>query len=190
MSQTFNVHEILRIINHGDNRELDQVVTYLYRNFRAKVASQVFMERGTYEDGKDIFEETLITFLENCRTGTFTARSHRELEVYIKKIAHNKWLKHCESKNRRIEREQKYTKLSDGKDASTPLAIMVDDEDKNKAITIFKKLDEICQKILIAFYIDGLSLDEIAQKYELGTAEAVKLRKFRCVKKLRELLLQ
>ncbi|MFC0182171.1 RNA polymerase sigma factor, sigma-70 family [Pseudarcicella hirudinis] len=189
MNQKFSPNEVIEILNGGTESEVDKVTAYLYRTYKPKVASYIFLQHGTYEEAKDIFQEVIITFLHQVWEKKFKAMSEKEMEGYFKGIAHHKWLKKKEADGRRRRREDTF--LNEGHEESNapPLERLLQKEDKQIAWQIFQKLDEICQKILIAFYVDGYSLEEIALRYELGSAEAVKLRKFRCVRKLREMLL-
>ena len=56
-----------------------------------------------------------------------------------------------------------------------PLDILMSEESQNEANRIFNKLDEMCRNILLAFYVDKLSLEEIAFKYNFTSVGAVKV---------------
>lgn len=64
----------------------------------------------------------------------------------------------------------------------------IDDQD-NKSIKklIYAAIDDLsnhCKQIILAFYIDQISMKEIAQRFELANANVAKTMKGKCFKKL------
>ena len=53
---------------------------------------------------------------------------------------------------------------------------------------IFDLLNEGCKKVLLAFYFEGKTMDEIASYSNLGSAQAAKTKKLRCMKRLTNLI--
>ncbi|MBA4850562.1 sigma-70 family RNA polymerase sigma factor [Emticicia sp. BO119] len=70
----------------------------------------------------------------------------------------------------------------------TPVNILIEKEEFEMAQSIFKKLGTLCQGILKAYYLDQKSMEEIAVLFNLGNANAAKVRKFRCMKELSKLM--
>lgn len=52
---------------------------------------------------------------------------------------------------------------------------------------IMHQLKEPCRSIIRSFYMESMSLDEIAEQMEYRSAAVVKSQKSRCVKKMKEL---
>ena len=53
---------------------------------------------------------------------------------------------------------------------------------------IFDLLNEGCKRVLLAFYFEGKTMDEIASHANLGSAQAAKTKKLRCMKRLTNLI--
>jgi len=55
---------------------------------------------------------------------------------------------------------------------------------------VLNELKPPCKEVLVDFYYKNLSMLQLAKKYNLGSEQAAKNRKYRCIKKLRELFLK
>jgi RNA polymerase sigma factor (sigma-70 family) len=188
MNQYCTPENVVRLLKEGNPHEVNQATTCLYRMYKQKVASYIFQQGGSYQDAKDIFQDVIITFLHLVQENKFVAKSEKEMDGFFMTIARNKWLKKKESDERRYKREDLSLIQNEGIRQDTPLENLLWHEEQSKAISIFNKLDDLCQKILLAFYIDKLSLEEIAIKFNLASEGAAKVKKFRCLKALRSLL--
>lgn len=185
MNQYLDPEKIVSILKEGNSQAVNEVTTHLYRKFKQKVASYVFQQGGSYQDAKDIFQDVIITFLHLVQDNKFVPQSEKEMEGYFIMIAKNKWLKKKESDGRRSIREMESLNQNVQSQAESPLDNLLWKEEQSKALQIFNKLDELCQKILLAFYIEKLSLEEIAVKFNLASEGAAKVKKFRCLQKLK-----
>ena len=65
---------------------------------------------------------------------------------------------------------------------------MIEKEEDAGSLALFLKLDEQDQAILRAFAQEKLTMEEIAEKFELTNASAAKTRKYRAMEKLRKLI--
>jgi len=61
----------------------------------------------------------------------------------------------------------------------------IDILEKEEFWKILDTLGDVCKLILRAYYQSGYSIEEIAEKYNLGSTNTVKVMKFRCIEKLK-----
>ncbi len=191
MSQRINYtpSQVVSVLRSNVHTEIESVTTFLYTSFKPVVASYIFKQGGDYEDAKDIFQDVILIFFRQVYTLKFEPKSFKELEGYFIKIAHNKWLKKKQADERREQRENEYTNQHETlKDTKTPQNQLENDENSNAFNEVLKKLGEPCRTILLAYYGEELSIKEIAAQLNIGNPEAMKVRKFRCLEKLKTLL--
>ena len=195
MNQYLSPKEIIRILKEGNSREVNEATTFLYKKYRQKVAYHIYKNTGTPEEADDILQEVMLKFLDLVYEEKFILQSkddvlqaEREMEGYFMKILYFKWLKFLEAEGRRKGRDGNGLDNDNTDKVENPLEILMGKESQNQASRIFSKLDEKCRNILLSFYVEKLSLKEIALEYNFPSVEAAKIKKFRCLEKLRDLL--
>ncbi|MEA5404391.1 sigma-70 family RNA polymerase sigma factor [Arcicella sp. DC2W] len=191
MNQRYSPSDVVDILRSNNHTEINNVTVFLYRFFKPIIASHIFKQGGNYDDAKDIFQEVIIIFFRQVRHLKFEAKSLKEMEGYFIQIANNKWLKKKEADGRRFRREQEYlTQKNVYTQELTSSAILENEEENSSLPNILERLGEPCRSILMAYYGEELSIKDIALRFNLGNPDAVKVRKFRCLEKLKTLLLK
>lgn len=171
---------ILAKLRNGE--EVESITRYLYKTYERPLKGYIRKMGGSSVDAEDILQEVMIAFLRRVLSHTFEERPDTKLESYLIGIARRKWLKKLEGDNRRQERQYQFVKNCDL--PNTPEQIIEAVDYQKWAWEQFQQLGEKCRLILTAYYQEELPLEKIAALYELGTAQAVKMRKFRCIQKL------
>lgn len=175
-------HDRVLAIRSNDEEALRQVYTTNY----PKVEIFILNNNGTTEQAKDIFQEAFIAVWRNIQLGRFEAQNESSLDGYLYQIAKNKWMDYL--------RSGQYTKvirMDETRMADTPAN--TDTHEEHEHLQAVKKyfglLGENCQQILRRYYYDNESLRDIAN--EMGWTEATaKNNKYRCIQKLRELIIK
>lgn len=179
MKQSFTSTEIVNFLAEGRNIEL--ITKYLYGLVKEKIISYVRKNSGSLQDGQDLIQDVLIAFLKSVRDGKINQDSTIEIEPFLMGITKNLWnnkLRQDFNRNRRVETYARGSELD------------TENEDDFLEVADFWKvidnLGDVCKQILRAYYQLGYSNEEIANLYELGETNAVKVRKYRCMEKLRK----
>ncbi|MVM39555.1 sigma-70 family RNA polymerase sigma factor [Spirosoma sp. HMF3257] len=146
------------------------------------------LERGTADDADDVFQETVLAFLQNVWTEKYQIQPGTKVTTYIYSIASNLWLKESTKRAARYRRNDEYSR------DQPEIEHSVEDELANEneiqfASALFRRLGETCQGILKAFYLHHHTMEEIAEQFGLGNADNAKMKKYRCVQAFRKLLL-
>jgi len=136
------------------------------------------------EEIEDIFNEALIQFFESVAEGKIT--EVKSLKNYLIGICINLVLREKQSKLRLIEKiEHIRLHLYNSYDYKRERP-----DNKNLIRSIRNKmslLSDRCQEIIQAYYLDRLTMKEIADYLNLSSSDVAKTLKSRCFKKLVQL---
>jgi RNA polymerase sigma factor (sigma-70 family) len=164
--------ELFARICRGDEEALEIVYQKNYRMMVRLVTSN----NGTEEEAKDIYQEAVVVFWQKANSGNLVLTS--KMSTYIYSICLNLWRKELDRK-KRYSNEEKDTKE-------------YQDQDKNERVKIIQecigKLDETCRNVLTYYYFDGMSMKDIAEKIGFANTDTAKTKKYKCKKKLDELI--
>ncbi len=166
--------EILEKIGQGDEGVLD----HLYKKHYRMMLKIVLKNNGTEEEAQDIYQEALVAFWQKAASGKLVLTS--KISTYLYSICNNLWLKELERKSRLVNEE------FDGEEKQQ--------HDRNENVAIVQsciaELGETCQKILTYYYFDGLSMSDIAAKMNFANTDTAKTKKYKCKKRLDNLIKQ
>ena len=164
--------QILIGIKSGDESALD----YIYKKNYKMMTRLVINNNGSEDEAKDIYQEAILIFWQKAQKKDFELTS--KISTFIYSICQNLWRKELERKGR-LSREMK-----DGK--------VVNDFDKQEREKIINEcissLGDTCRKVLMYYYFDNLSMNDIAIKLGFANADTAKTKKYKCKKELDELI--
>ncbi|MEM6805240.1 MAG: sigma-70 family RNA polymerase sigma factor [Bacteroidota bacterium] len=143
---------------------------------------------GGREDGKDIFQQALIELYRLGKKSDFVLRS--KITTLLYGIAKNLWMNELKKRKREVITSDF---LDTSKDELIDWRRSEEEEEEHLRITLVKaKISQLtggCQQILQLYYAEGATMEEIAKELELGGAQAARVKKSRCLSKLKELVL-
>jgi len=163
---------ILDRIGRGDEKALDE----LYRKYYRMMTQAIIKNNGTEEEAKDIYQEALIVFWQKAVSHQLVLTS--KISTYLYSICLNLWRKELDRKSR-LSHEEK-----DGVE-------YIDNESLERSKIIHQCIEQLgntCQKILMYYYFDDMSLQDIANKLGFANAETAKTKKYKCKKRLDSLV--
>lgn len=164
--------ELFARICKGDEQALETVYQKNYRMMVRLVTSN----NGTEDEARDVYQEAVVVFWQKAISGNLVLTS--KMSTYIYSICLNLWRKELERK-KRFSNEEK-----DSSEFQTQ-----DKEEREKIIRdSINKLDDTCRKVLSYYYFDGMSMKEIAEKIGFANTDTAKTKKYKCKKKLDELI--
>jgi len=139
---------------------------------------------GTVDDAEDVLQDAVVTLWERVHRGTFEYRAR--LSTFIYATAKNVWL-------RRLSRLRKSASLDDAGDAAAvgdpdPLEQLTQGEEASIVRHALERLGDPCRKLLLMFYWEEKSMEEIAGALGFVNAETAKSKKYQCKKALEKLL--
>lgn len=165
-------HEVLAKISKGEEGALD----YLYKRYYRMMTKIVLNNSGSEDEAKDIYQDALIVFWQKAVKGDLVLTS--KISTFLYSICLNLWRKELDRKNR-LSHEEKDT------------AVHMDYDAKERSLLIRNCIDELgdtCKKILTYYYFDGMNMVEIAEKLNFANTDTAKTKKYKCKKRLDQLI--
>ncbi|MFN5169213.1 MAG: RNA polymerase sigma factor [Cyclobacteriaceae bacterium] len=167
-----NEQETFQRICAGDEKALELI----YKKYYRMMTKLVITNSGTEDEARDIYQEALVIFWQKARSGNLVLTS--KISTYIYSICQNLWRKELDRKKRLSHEE---------KDAAQSLDM--DGPEREKIIArCLEQLGETCRKVLMYYYFDEMSMQEIAEKLGFANTDTAKTKKYKCKQKLDELV--
>jgi len=172
--------ELLARIRGGD----EEALVTLYALSRKPVVAMVVRNNGTTTDADDILQDALIVLWERVRSGRYEHTA--KLETFIYATAQNMWRR----KLARLRKERPTDLADDSLIAGDPSALdlLIESEEAALISNALNRLGEPCRTLLLLFYWEEASMDEIAHRMGFSNAETAKSKKYQCKKALQAIL--
>ena len=96
--------ELIAAIN--DKKSLDKAILYIYQNYSETVSSFITNNGGSQQDADDIFQETVVAFIDVAKKGKY--RMEASIKTFLVAIAKNIWFNQIKKRERSGYREKLY----------------------------------------------------------------------------------
>jgi len=171
------------ILNRIRNGEMDALLE-LYKSSKNMIRAYVTRNSGSADEAEDILQEALVIFWQRVRANRFEPRA--QPGTFLFATARNLWF-------RQLSRRKRERAISPGDferedDSISQLDALVRREDSESVQQALTRLSEQCRSLLIAFYWEELSMEEIAARFKFANAQTAKSKKYQCKRILKELL--
>jgi len=151
------------------------------------IRNLVLTNSGSEDDAQDIYQDGIIVIYEKAKNNQLNELIC-SIKTYLYSVCKNIWLK--ELKHRGI-----YVPITDTNDETVSID---DDSDEIDIISVQQEIlvklinviGESCKQILIYFYWEKLSMNEIAEKMGYTNAGNAKTQKYKCIKRLQKLAIE
>jgi RNA polymerase sigma factor (sigma-70 family) len=164
--------EIFDRICKGDEKALE----FIYKKYYRMMTKLVITNSGTEDEARDVYQDALVVFWQKARSGNLVLTS--KISTYVYSICQNLWRKELDRKKRLSNEE---------KDSAESLDL--DGPEREKIIAkCMDQLGETCRKVLMYYYFDEMSMQEIADKLGFANTDTAKTKKYKCKQKLDELI--
>ncbi len=172
--------DIFSKIQANDRKFLSKI----YHENYFKTNSYIKKNNGTETDAQDIFHEAIISLWSSIKMKKFMPQNQNELEAYLFKIAKNKWID--------VLRKRKTMQVQSIKGSVFNEDDKKERDRESEYLTISQSLQEMgepCSGLLKKFYFEKMSYETISQSMPYDK-QTLKTMKYRCMKKLRKLLVK
>lgn len=167
-----NEKELFERIRSGDEKALE----FLYKKYYRMMTKMVITNSGTEEEARDIYQDALIVFWQKATSGNLVMTS--KISTYIYSICQNLWRKELDRK-KRLSNETN----------DTPVSMDTDSKEREQIIArCINQLGETCKKVLMYYYFEEMSMQDIAERLGFANTDTAKTKKYKCKKKLDELI--
>lgn len=177
--------ELIAAIGMGD--QLNSAIFFIYQQYAEPVQAFILANSGMPADAEDIFQETVVVFIDLVKKDKF--RGESSVKTFLTAIARNLWLNELKKRARSDLREKafEHTRESTEMDVSQFIA---DREVKQQFVEVLGKLGEPCKKLLTLFYYENLSMKDIVHHLPYENEQVVRNKKYKCLQALTDLVKQ
>jgi len=173
---------ILDMIRKGD----EQALLILYESNRKMVSSFIARNNGTHDDYEDMLQEALVILWERVRSGRFEYSS--KLSTFLFGTVKNIWLRRLARAKREVPTDLQSNDQVDPTDSV--LDTLIENEETLAVRKAMEKIGDQCRELLLLFYWEEYSMEQIAEKMGFANAETVKSKKYQCKKSLENIMKQ
>ena len=178
-SKRYSDDEIIRLTASGNSLELP--VGYLYSEHFENLTHFIRKNSGNRQDAEDIFQESIMVFVDMVQRGKF--RGESSIKTFLYAIARNLWLNAMKKRDRMFVRDTEQQGISESESEDLQAAL-IRSESKRAVLDFIGQLGETCRKILVHYYYEDLSMKEICGRMHYESEQVVRNQKYKCMKKL------
>ncbi|HEV2483473.1 MAG TPA: sigma-70 family RNA polymerase sigma factor [Puia sp.] len=175
--------ELIAAISAG--RELNDAIQYIYRQYSQATSSFIMQHGGSEQDADDIFQETVVAFIEVVQKGKY--RGEASVKTFLNSIARNYWFNEIKKRDRSGLRDKQF-ELSREKNEADVSHYISEMERKRQLRDLVDQLGESCRKVLLLFYYENLSMKEMVEHLPYDNEQVVRNKKYKCLQALAGLI--
>jgi RNA polymerase sigma factor (sigma-70 family) len=153
----------------------------LYRDNYVMILKLVINNSGTEEEAKDVYQEAIIHFYERLSQQDFELTC--KIKTYLYAVCRKLWLQ-------RLAHRNKFLRIEEGERVADVDEAMHEIEVRERNFSVMgqslDKLGEPCRSILEDYYLKGLSMDKITEKFGYTNSDNTKNQKYKCLQRLKK----
>jgi RNA polymerase sigma factor (sigma-70 family) len=172
-----------RILSALKDRD-ESTINYIYQTYWPMILQLVKTNNGSATEAKDLYQDSILDFLEKVWQENFILTC--KIRTFIYSICRNKWLYQLRGRKKFIEMEEYIEFEKAQEDTQEEAATLPDDKQIIQAI---HTLGEPCRSLLVGYYYENLSMEQLAQKLNYKSVNVAKQQKFRCKDRLKNAFL-
>lgn len=151
----------------------------LYQEAFPLVARHVSQMGGSFEEAKDIFQDTLVLYYEKVQRSELKLKYSEK--AYLFGIAKYLWIK-------RYKENSKYNSMDAlGFAFDEDLSETVYEEVSTlKLLNLLQQAGQKCMQLLSAFYYEKLDMQTLAERFGFSGPRSATAQKFKCLGKIKQ----
>jgi RNA polymerase sigma factor (sigma-70 family) len=174
-----NEQALLQGLANNDSKAIE---TIYKQNFNM-VQSFVLSNNGTYDEARDIFQETMIALYEKAKTESFVLTC--KINTYVYSICRRLWLK-------RLQQLGKFNNQIEGFEETVSVEEDLEihqkrDAEYNIMERALDSMGEPCKSILEGYYIQKKDMQTLAKEFGYTNADNAKNQKYKCLMRLKKM---
>jgi RNA polymerase sigma factor (sigma-70 family) len=173
------------IVAVSDKRQLNDAILSIYRQYSGIVSSFIISYGASEQDADDVFQETVIAFIDIVQKGKF--RMEASIKTFLVSVARNVWRNEQKKRMRTDFREQRFE--SGRPQSEDGINEWINEsEAKRQLRDLVFQLGEPCRKLLMLFYYENLSMKEMLNYLPYENEQVVRNKKYKCLQQLTEMM--
>jgi RNA polymerase sigma factor (sigma-70 family) len=172
-----------RILSALKERD-ESAINYVYQTYWPMILQLVKTNSGSATEAKDLYQDGMLDFLEKVWQENFILTC--KIRTFIYSICRNKWLYQLRGRKKFIDMEEyiEFEQVAEEEPEQTPGL-----PDNDQIIQAINTLGEPCRSLLVGYYYEKLSMEQLAQKLNYKSVNVAKQQKFRCKDRLKNAFL-
>jgi DNA-directed RNA polymerase specialized sigma24 family protein len=166
----------MQILLHRETAHREELFTELYQLAFPAVAHFVSARKGSFQDAKDVFQDSLIIFYEKMQEGKLVIEVSKK--AYIIGIAKHLWIKKFNHDRHNVTLNGFEERLAIPEDLIPEIHL-------NKLLKFLELTGEKCLAVLRAFYYDKHPMSKITKEFGFRSEHSATVQKFKCLEKIR-----
>jgi RNA polymerase sigma factor (sigma-70 family) len=183
-NQRWTDGEIVAALKTGGT-PLDKAILGLYTDYYSLLKNFIENNGGNEQDAEDIFQETLVSFIELVKADKY--RQEASIKTMLYTINRNIWYTEVTKRGNAKTRNRLYVADNVIEDKNID-AYISEREARKELLNIVEQLGKSCSQILRMYYYENLSMKEILEHTDFETEQVVRNKKYKCMKQLEEML--
>jgi len=171
--------ELIKMLNGSNDVDFNKSIYYLKQRMISKVNLLIKKRGGANEDAEEVLNEALFVAHQYAKEAKF--KTNTSVEGFIYKVAGNLYYTQNKNKLHMEALPDQIDRFIENEFETNP----VNEEQKIKLNKAMKLLCNECRAVLEAFYYQNMSMLQIKEKFNLGSIQAAKNKKYRCMEKLK-----
>lgn len=172
-------------VNIIHNVDMERTISYLYKTHYESLAKYILHNSGSEQDAEDIFQEVVVMFIRSVQLKKF--RGESSIKTFLFSLNRNTWLNELKRRGRADAREQKY-ELTASAEHNAADRMIEHREGHQLVMDTMEKLGDDCKQILLLYYYENMSMKEIVEETHYENEQVVRNKKYKCMKKLEEMI--
>ncbi|RYZ96460.1 MAG: RNA polymerase sigma factor [Sphingobacteriaceae bacterium] len=160
-------------------------ISFIYKNYYGLLSNYTRQNQGSEQDAEDIFQEVVVGFISSVKQDKF--RGESSVKTFLYTLNRFTWLNELKKRGRALLREEKYG-MDEEWETTDVSHLLAGREERSMILNTMEKLDEICRKILVAYYYDSLPMKEILPLVSYENEQVLRNKKYKCLKSLEQML--
>ena len=172
--------ELIQQLLSGEISIAEKGWELIYTSIYPMISEMVRKNGGAEDDGVDIFQDALLIFNCNLKSGKF--RGDSSIKTYLYSISRNLWLKEYNRKRKQSDAETESIEVSQ-KEIDYLINVEV-------VSLLMNELKEDCRTILTEYYYNNKSMAELMEIFNVNSVQVAKTKKWRCLNYLKRLFIE
>jgi RNA polymerase sigma factor (sigma-70 family) len=179
--------QLLLSLSEGDNR----ATMFIYNQYGPIIKKWIISNGGDEVQAQDVLQDSLVILYQKSRDPEFCLTA--AIGTYLFAISKRLWYKKFKSKYYHFEKQTDFAEeqieiLDANAQNQENIAEFLKKE--KDYLLLNKALDELgipCSDVIKLFYIDKLSMAELAEKLNYANVETAKVQKYKCLSRLKKI---
>lgn len=183
--QEYTDEEIIKHIQNNTS-QVDSCLKFLYKQNVTSIVKLITKNNGSEDEGKDVFQNAIITFYEKAREDNFKLTS--KISTFLFSIAKNQWYNRLRKKGKMLALDT--TEENFNADSTYGYDEELQKDKTAIILQIMNQLQEDCKKILLFTVFEKKNMDAVAKEMGYKNDQIARNKKSKCMSYLKKMVLE